>query len=83
VGRKMKKLTPIQKLEKIVDDWTDNGKRYKKLTPYEMNMLIDVYAAVDFGHEFLTFNSAVANVAESLGFKVKEDEHKVNYEISV
>ena len=79
----MSKLTPIEKLEKIVDDWTDNGKRYKKLTPYEMNMLINVYAAVDFGHEFLTFNSAVAKVAESLGFKVKEDEHKLNYEISV
>lgn len=79
----MSKLTPIEKLERIVDDWADNGKRYKKLTPYEMNMLIDVCAAVAFGHEFLTFNSAVANVAKSLGFKVKEDEHRINYEISV
>lgn len=79
----MRKVTPVRKLEKIVDDWTDNGKRYKKLTPYEMNMLIGVYAAVDLGDEFLTFNSAVANVAKSLGFKVKEDEHRLNYEISV
>lgn len=79
----MNKLTPIEKLERIVDDWTENGKRYKKLTPYEMNMLISVYAAVDFGHEFLTFNSAVAKVAKSLGFKVQEDEHKLNYEINI
>lgn len=77
----MKKDIPIKKLEKIVDNWADNGKRYKKLTPYEMNTLISMYAALDFGHEFSTFISAVACVAEELGFEVKLDEHGVNYEI--
>ena len=79
----MKKITPIQKLKKIVNEWNYNGKPYKKLTPYEMNMLISVCMYLDSGHTFLTFNSAVAKVAESLGFKVKEDEHRLNYEISV
>lgn len=38
----MKKLTPIQKLEKIVDDWTDNGKRYKKLISLAKNNTTNV-----------------------------------------
>ena len=77
----MKKVNPIKKLEKVVNAWADYGKRYKKLTPYEMNTLISLCSSLASGHEFITFISAVANVAEELGFDVKLDDQGVNYEI--
>lgn len=77
----MKKLTPMQKLEKITDEWID-GKRYKKLTPFEMDALLAMYETIKNERgPFVTFLSAVAEVAEGIGFKIQLDEDGVNYEI--
>lgn len=79
----MNKLTPLQKLDKITDEWID-GKRYKKLTPFEMDALLAMYETLKNERgPFATFLSAVAEVAERIGFKVQLDENGVNYEISV
>lgn len=76
----MSKLTPMQKLTKILDRCLDNGNfLYKNLTPYEMKLLIELQI---FKH-LTTFDSKVANVAKELGFEVKLDEQGINYEISV
>jgi hypothetical protein len=39
----MDKLTPIKKLEKIIDDLCDKGKPYKKLSLHEMRLLQELY----------------------------------------
>lgn len=79
----MNKLTPLQKLEKITDEWID-GKRYKKLTPFEMDALLEMYETIKNERgPFVTFLSAVAEVAEGIGFNVELDEQGINYEISV
>ena len=79
----MSKLTPMQKLEKITDEWID-GKRYKKLTPFEMGALLAMYETIKNERgTFVTFLSAVAEAAEGIGFSVELDEQGINYEISV
>ena len=75
----MRKVAPIQKLEKIIDDWCDNGKPYKKLSLYEMRQLQKLY----YFEHLITFDTTVANVARELGFNVELDEKGINYEISV
>ena len=75
----MKKSTPIQKLEKIIDDLCDKGKPYKKLSLYEMRLLQELY----YFEYLITFDTTVANVARELGFNVELDEKGINYEISV
>ena len=75
----MSKLTPIEKLTKILIACQDKGKLYKNLSPYEMNLLIELQI---FKH-LITFDTNVANVAKELGFEVKLDEQGINYEISV
>ena len=73
----MSKLTPMQKLTKILDRCLDKGSLYKNLTPYEMKLLIELQI---FKH-LTTFDSNVDNVAKELGFEVKLDEQGINYEI--
>ena len=75
----MGKLTPMQKLTKILITCQDKGKLYKNLTPYEMKLLIELQI---FKH-LTTFDSNVANVAKELGFSVELDEQGINYEISL
>jgi hypothetical protein len=79
VGRKMNKLTPIKKLEKIIDDLCDKGKPYKKLSLHEMRLLQELY----YFEHLITFDTTVANVARKLGFNVELDKKGINYEISV
>lgn len=79
VGRKTNKLTPIQKLEKIIDDLYDKGKPFRKLSLYEIRLLQELY----YFEHLITFDTTVANVARELGFNVELDEKGINYEISV
>ena len=75
----MKKLIPIQKLEKIIDDLCDKGKTKKKLSLHEMRLLQELY----YFEHLITFDTTVANVARELGFNVELDEKGINYEISL
>ena len=70
---------PLKRLERIIDDFCDKGKTYKKLTPYEMRLLQELY----YFEHLITFNTSVANVAKSIGFNVELDDNGINYEISL